>query len=702
MLLDNHFLIFKNRVGIRVDSLESIFHLKISLYRKLGRDEEGLWEVFVHKVNNKFYEFIFLDSIPRAIRDQFKVPGPFYLLADELKESFDPVAKQENKIKRLKLNIDSSFNNYLNSREKGNHYYRYIERKFDDPTAKALSRGYGLLVIIGALKGGYNVKEVYSAVTQLADENPQKYDFTFLLRSSRSFYRYLNGDSPIDFDDILINGLNQKPSNRRIKCKNTIEIVKKFLKHLNELPDTIITIMVNAIIIAFPNTYNGGRTISRPTVNNIKHRNEVEIRIAREGANYLDTVVNTIHRFPTQYPLDRVEIDFTKIHGEIKDDRDFKCTKVICKIIDTCTKATLGLSTGNGESFEVFRQAFCEMLNKTNGRLPAEIVVDRSPAFRSGEFERIDMFLRGLLGQDYLTVAKKARGKGSIESHWKTLFELYMPLVVGSVGGNIASSKRHRPKHEIWVLLKNAEYMRDDIEWESLVRQMDRQYNDTRVGENELSRIENFLYMNKPNSVQLANKHVAYISWIRRHETFGGLEFEIQSRGMDYFFGWLSSDVLTESQKEFIMKNTGKQFDVYHDPEKMKEVYVFEKDSLTYVDSHKCVRWFFGNKADQRKDPKRRQHLVNELKNRKTLAKDLVNRVQQTSDGLDLHSYLQEIQNSTKTEGELLEELTFRILSTMDRKDIDPFKGEPVERKPMQRVKLKDAIKPSKIKNRMA
>lgn len=702
MLLDDHFLIFKNRVAIRVDSLESIFHLKISLYRKLGRDDEGLWEVFVHKVDKKFREFIFLDSIPRAIRAQFKVPDPLDLLSDELREAFDPLKNQENKIQRLKLNIDSSFNNYLNGREKGNHYYRYIQRGFDDPVAKAFSRGWGLLEIIDALHGAYSVKEIYTTVSQLADEDPQKYDFTFLLRSSRSFYRYLNGDFPIDFDDILINGLKQKPSNRRIKCKNTIELVKKFLKHINELPDTIITIMVNAIIIAFPNTYNGGRIISRPTVNNIKHSNEVEIRIAREGANYLDSVVNTIHRFPTQYPLDRVEIDFTKIHGEIKDDRDFKCTKVICKIIDTCTKATLGLSTGKGESFEVFRQAFCEMLNKTNGRLPAEIVLDRSPAFRSGEFERIDMFLRGLLGEDYLTVVKKARGKGSIESHWKTLFELYMPLVVGAVGGNIASSKRHRPKHEIWILLKKAEYMRDDTEWESLVRQMDRQYNDSRVGENEFSRIENFLYMNKPNSVQLAKKHVAYVSWIRRHETFGGLEFEIQSRGMDYFFGWLSSDVLTESQKEFIMKNTGKQFDVYHNPEKMNEVYVFEKDSLTYVDSHKCVRRFFGNKVDQRKDPKQRQYLINELKNRKALAKDLVNRVQQTSHGLDLHSYLQEIQNSTKSEGELLEELTFRILSTMDRKDIDPFKGEPVERKPMQKVKLKDAIKLRKIKSKMA
>lgn len=702
MLIDDHFIILKERVAIRVDALESIFKLKISLYRKLGHDEEGVWEVFVHKVNNKFREFIFLDSIPRAIRDQFKVPDPQDLLTDELRESIDPLKKQESKIQRLKLNIDASFNNYLNGREKGNRYYRYIERKFDDPTAKALSRGYGLLKIIDALNGSYNVKEIYSAVTQLADEDPEKYDFTFLLRSNRSFYRYLNGNSRIDFDDILINGLKQKPSNRRIKCNNTIELVKKFLKHINELPDTIITIMVNAIIIAFPNTYNGGRIISRPTVNNIKHRNEVEIRIAREGANYVDTVVNSIHRFPTQYPLDRVEIDFTKIHGEIKDDKDFKCSKVICKVIDTCTKATLGLSIGNGESFEVFRQAFCEMLTKTNGRLPAEIVVDRSPAFRSGEFKRIDMFLMGLLGDDYLTVVKRARGKGSIESHWKTLFELYMPLVVGSVGGNIASSKRHRPKHEIWILLKKAEYMRDDTEWEKLVRQMDRQYNDSRVGENELSRIENFVYMNKPNSVQLTNKHAAYVSWIRRCETFAGLEFEIQSKGINYFFGWLSSDVLTEFQKEFIMKNTGKQFDVYHDPNKMNEVHVFEKDSLTYVDSHKCVRRFYGNKADQRKDPKRRQQLINELKNRKALAKDLVNRVQQTSDGLDLHSYLQEIQNSSKTEGELLEELTFRILSTMDRKDIDPFKGELVERKPMERVKLKDAIKPTKIKNAIA
>jgi hypothetical protein len=702
MHLDDHFLILKNRVAIRVDALESIFRLKISLYRKLGSEEEGLWEVFVYKIDKKFHEFIFIDSIPRNIRTQFKVPDPLDLLTDEIKELIDPIEKQSARIKRLKLQIDTSFNNYLNSRERGNHYYSYIEQKFDDLKAKAFSRGRGLLEIIDALHGSFNVKEIYTAVIQLAEENQEKYDFIFLLRSNRSFYRYLDGNAKIDYDGILINGLSQKPSNRSIKCKNTIELVKKFLKHINELPDTIITIMVNSIIMAFPNTYNGGRTISRPTVNNIKHRNEVEIKIAREGTNYLDKVVNTIHRFPTQYPLDRVEIDFTKIHGEIKDDRDFKCNKVICKIIDTCTGATLGLSTGNGESFEVFRQAFCEMLNKTNGRLPAEIVVDRSPAIRSGEFERIDIFLRGLLGEDYLTVVKKARGKGSIESHWKTLFELYMPLVVGQVGGNIASSKRHRPKHEIWILLKKAEYMRDDTEWESLVRQMDRQYNDSKVGENELSRIEKFVYMNKPNSVQLTNKHVAYVSWIRRHETFGGLEFEIQSRGMDYFFGWLSSDVITDSQKEFIMKNTGTQFDVYHDPDKMKEVYVFEKDSLTFVDSYKCVRRFYGNKADQRKDPKRRQHLINELENRKALAKDLMNRVQQASDGLDLHSYLQEIQNSTKTEEELLEELAFRVLSTLDRKDIDPFKGEPVERKPMQRVKLKDTIKPTKIKSKMA
>lgn len=696
-IIDEHFIIINDRAAIRIEALESIFGLKISLYRKLGNDEEGLWEVFVHKVNTKFYEFIFLDTIPRAIREQFRVPGPLDLMTDELRESIDPIKKQNSKIKRLKLSIDSSFNNYLNGTQKGNHYYRYIERKIDDETAKLFSRGYGLLEIIDALHGSNTVKDIYTAVTELADEYPDKYDFTFLLRSNRSFYGYLNSETSTDYDQILINGLKQKPSNRRIKCDNTIKLVIKFLKHINELPDTVITRNVNAIIIAYPNTFNGGRIISRPTVNNIKHQNEVEIRIAREGYNYLETVVNTIHRLPTQYPLDRIEIDFTKIHGEIKDDKDFKCTKIICKIIDGCTKATLGLSVGTGESFKVFREALCEMLNKTNGRLAAEWVVDKSPALRSAEFKRIDTFLQGLLGENYLTVVKRPRGKGTIESHWKTIFELYMPLHVGSVGGNIASSKRHRPKHEIRVLLKKAEFMRDETEWESLVRQMDRQYNASKAGDNELSRMEKFLFMNKPNSVQLSIKHVAYVSWIRRPETFSGLEFQIHSRGKDYYFGWISSDVQTEQQIQFILKNSGKQYDVFHDPERMNEVHVFEKDSLIYVDSFKCVRWFYGNKVDQRIIPKRRQQLISELYNRKTLAKELVKRVQLNSDGLDLHSYLQEIQNGTKSKEELLEELTNRILSNIERQDIDPFKGEPLERKPMQKAKLKDSIKATKI-----
>jgi transposase InsO family protein len=592
----------------------------------------------------------------------------------------------------------------------GTHYMRYVNKGYSQSQARILSKSFIMINVCLSISKHYSTDIIFYALQQLVNSNPEtnKYQFTFKLNSVRTFYNYLKKASNDRIEDIIEHGLLGKPSNRKSISKSTEDLVVELLKHFNQLSDETVTGYANTIIIALPLKYNNGKCISRQKVNQIKNgKRSNEIKVALFGNSWTkQNLLPNINRVKTQYPLDCVEVDFTKVHCKVVDE-NFEETKLfICRIIDRCTKAIIGLSSGRSECFDLFQIAYRRMLELTEGNHPVEIVHDDSTAFNSTEFKRIKAFLEGLGIK--VTLTRNCQAKGSVESHFKTLFDTYLPQHVGSLGGNIATTKKHRPKHEILILLQKKEYMENVVEWDKILRNINDKYNDTPKNGNAISPMEEFTTFDQPHAIHIEEKYLAFLSWHRTTRKFVESEFKVEFDKKVFHFGWKSEEILESPDKaKFLMERTGDQFDVYMHPisSATKSLYVFEKDTLKFLYTFKASQMYYGNYIDHQINPDRKKELQKAINSRNRLKamidnniKDLSKKLKQEL-GVDLTTFLKEKDKN----GEIskmkpnLGDSVMDLLENREAIQIDPFTSEVSTFRNKKAVK-RNKHKPQQVK----
>ncbi len=709
--MKGYFIIYQNRALIRYDAL---FYFGLNLdtvHEILKTKDESCWDFVYQAYDNVQHRYIFIDTIPVNVREKFQIPEPEEILRNENRKEIDLDDCKNQQVASLKLFIAHEYKMYMLEEDEGNSTYfvGYIEKGFSQEQSKILSRTRGILLICLRLKKDYSIELIYEALLQLKDENKDntKYFIAYDLKSLRTFYDHLSGNSNDDIDSIIIHGLTGKPGNRKSICDETEKLVVQLLQHFNQLSDKVVTNYANTIIKAHPDKYNHGKIISRQKVNQIKNGNHKNlIKAAIHGNQWIrDNFIPDVHRESTKFALDRVEIDFTKVHAAMVDDHEKKVKKFICRIKDDYSKAILGESSGRSESFDLFQIAFRKMLSKTGNRLPAELVYDKSPAFESAEFQRIKEFLNSLKVETTLT--RNCQAKGGIESHFKTLLEVYMPQYVGSLGGNIASTKKHRPRHEILVLFEKKDYMEEEFEWEKILEKMNNVYNATQSSSKELSPILKYHHSEKPHSIQIEEKYVAYLSWHHAHRKFSQAEFLVPFDGMDYFFGWTPNEITGSNEKQkFVTERVGDTFDLYMNPVRPNSIHVFELGTLRYVMQFPLKERLYGNRIDQKIDPSRRVKLLEFLRQRSLMEKNLKKLISEISRdvektlGADLSTVIKEIQkekNSSGKKGEVLDKI-LEIIQNRDVTKIDPFKSTSLQR-PMKKAGPRTVFKPFKIRH---
>jgi len=393
--MENYFLIYQGRALIRYEAL-FYFGFNMDALREMTHiAKDGSWESVYLNRDGAQQRYVVIESIPEKVRLEFKLPEPRDVREHQDSHKIDLDNLKTNKIAEIKLFFSHEYQKYMFGEDKisGTHFLRFVNEGYTLEEAKIMTRTYGILLISLQFKKLYSVEFIYHALSQLIEENKDnnKYRIVYKLKSLRTFYDHLRKGSESDIESIIINGLTGKPSNNGMTvCPATVKLVTELLKHFNHLSDEIVKNYANAIISARPDKYNNGKHISRTKVNQIKNGKDKNIiKAAIHGANWLrDNFTTDVHRVPTQYPLDCVEVDFTKVHAAIVDNDERKVKKFFCCIRDRCTKAILGLASGRSECFELFQITFRRMLEVTGYRLPAQIVYDPSPAFQSEEFER--------------------------------------------------------------------------------------------------------------------------------------------------------------------------------------------------------------------------------------------------------------------------------------------------------------------------
>jgi transposase InsO family protein len=710
--MKEYFLIYQGRALIKYEAL-FFFGLDLdSVNELLKQKTDTKWDFIYRSSGSTQSRYIFLDTVPENVREQYKIPSSQDVLRNEESHAIDVDNQKDKEIAKLRIFIEHDYKSYMQSEDKvdGTNFIRYISEGFSQVEAKTMSRIYGLLLVCLRLNNDFGIENIYHALSQLREENKDnnKYAILYDPKSVRTFYEHIRKASKNGIDSVVIHGLVGKSGNRRSICESTRKLTVELLSHFNNQSDKIVKDFANTIIIALPNKYNNGRIISRQKVNQIKNGEYKSLIKARiHGQAWIrDNFTPDIHRVETQFALDRVEVDFTKVHAAMVDDQGNKTKKFVCRIRDSHSRAILGESSGRSECFDLFQIAFRRMLNKTGSLLPAELVYDRSPAFSGKEFERIKGFMNSLYVET--TETRNCQAKGGIESHFKTLLEVYMPQYVGTLGGNVATTKRHRPKHEILVLLEKKEYLEEEDKWEGFLKEINNKYNTTPSSDQEIDPpISRYHNSEKPHSVRIEGKYVAYLSWHHTYRTFSQAEFPVHFDGKTFIFGWPEKEINESVEKQkFVTERVGDIFDIYMDPVCPTHIHVFERGTLKYVNQFPLKERYYGNKVDQKIDPTRRTALRETLHQRNMMKKNLQKQIAQISKevekdlGADLFSVIKDIQKKADASGKK-EDVMENILDMLGNRDvvkIDPFKS--AVQKPLKKIVPRTLFKPTTIKHK--
>jgi hypothetical protein len=347
------------------------------------------------------------------------------------------------------------------------------------------------------------------------------------------------------------------------------------------------------------------------------------------------------------------------------------------------------------------------MLGLTGGRVAAEIVFDKSPAFDCEEFERLRSFMEPI-GVKF-TLAKK-RAKGGVESHFRALFEL-LPQHVGSLGGNVSSTKKHRPRHEILVLLQQNEYLEDEEEWDKILFDINKRYNATPLAGEKLGKLETFLRGKTPHAMHLDEQYLAYVSWHHTSRQFLQSEFLIQFNKIDYYFGWSRKDINDSPEKQkFISVRTTDKFDLYMHPESPSKhpLYIFELGQPRLVEKFPLSKMLYGNAIDHKINPATKTELWDAIRQKKIQVQRIQSQLRTASKelksvlGVDLFTIVKEIQKNGETSttdgGDVMEQI-MKLIGNREVTKIDPFVSAPSSPNRSKHRQPKNLFKPSKVKH---
>lgn len=678
--LNEIMIIKKNRLAINSQFLHGLYKINKNIIDNAISSND--WEFTDRGIDGKFYKFIYVDSISSHLISQYKIPT-IESLDDDIKRKIDLDSQKQSTVTKIKLHLETKLKNKLIDESKddiGTILKAYIAEGLDVVTAGLFVRHHLLLEECATLSNHYSIENIYLAVDQLRTE--EKFDLIMMLKiKSRQFYTLLNDCIEFGVIAALRCGLKGKPSNNgTTTCDATKGLIVAMRMHFNNKSDTAIMHLTNTIILAKPGTYNNGRRISRPTVNRIKNERRILVGSGIGGDDYLmDVVLPHAKLLKPSYPLDKAEVDFSKVHMAIKNELSKKVKRVVCKIKDRCSGRIIGRGVYKSECYELFRQTLRDMFKTTGGVLAFEMVGDFSAVFRSKEFERVRKFIIALTGVFRQT--KSPRGKAGIESHFSTLVKTYMPEYIGSLGGNIATSKKNSPRKEILILLNDPKYMRTIQDCDKILYDIDKKYNLTPYTTSSRSPNEIYASLEKPHGIRCSPEIVAYLSFKRTSCKFKNSVFTLYYGNNTYTFGH-SPEFHVNNQEglDFIMDRTDDVFDLFYDTEKLSEIYVFEQKTAKFLMKLPLTEFLYGCKIDHILEPGRRVALLKFLRDRLELKKlikkqisELLSEIKDQT-GMEAHELLEHFTGSAK--GLEPDDILYEILDHLSNNEpikIDPF-----------------------------
>lgn len=499
-------------------------------------------------------------------------------------------------------------------------------------------------------------------------------DTSFKISSMKYFYNFLKRAESHKgrLETFIRHGLIGQPSNRERVNKKVEKLIVYFARHTNKVSARYIRHNVNIILLMTPKI-NGGKTISIQTVQRVLNQPEVRnlIRLNNsEDVQTLDRLLPYLLLQNAENSCDRFEMDFTKLQIAAKDDKNNITYFVICYVIDTYSKKIISYGIGKSENSVLALKVFEQAVLTIGNRLPAEIVIDKSSAFK-GSFKRIKKYTESL-GMIW-TVSSNPRRKAKLERLISTVQSVFLNPVFGYIGEGIKSKrKKARIGGEAVVILHDPEYVRNKQKLDYLMNQIVSDYNNTEIKENHPS--PNTLYRGskRKNAIRLLHWQPPFMFWAKHTIKVDSSVAIIVHKGIKR--GYVTYD------KELCLRTNGQCIDFFILPSSDKIAYAFEENSSNYLGQYELHHRVSCAKINQTARDKRlfKAHFLK----RQTLRNNLLD---------EMKSIDQDIKNDL---GSLPDELIHHRTSTKESIHQAEFrKALGIENKSVKSVDVYDVAK---------
>lgn len=171
-----------------------------------AKKESSSWESIYMTNKGVKRQYIFVESIPDKVRNQYQIPSPDQIRDSDFGKQIDLASQRAQAIATLKQIIDVEFTNFNIDEVSGlaSQFIGYVHQGYEINEAKLLSRTFGLLRICLRCKESHSIEHIYYALSELISENKDnnKYAILYKVPALRTFYAHMNKAASYRAEDI--------------------------------------------------------------------------------------------------------------------------------------------------------------------------------------------------------------------------------------------------------------------------------------------------------------------------------------------------------------------------------------------------------------------------------------------------------------------------------------------------------------------
>lgn len=514
--------------------------------------------------------FYAAETIPKKLFEMYNLPS-----LEEAAKQFSPQIRLKLKMKAQRSTpTDSELKLLINAAVDRAYKVEYLFYRSEHfaPVSSRLAQKYSVLKVLREYFDERPKQTTIKAVKEILTQ--PMFSHLEFPKEMGAFYSYLDrAIKAKDLQKFTLGRLNVNANAKKIN-DDVLELIRIFGGHANGISAEMVMILVNTVLIVFPNI-NGKKLLEIRTIQTKLVELKTDIKIYKEGEDFVKKRLSAyLHMHSALHPFDQFFMDEWWLEFACRKSNK-RIRKIVLGIMDGRSKKMVNKWLVHGLNSEIIKSFLFETIELCRGRFSAEFLCDLASYNVCKEMSRMFNYLvhkcRKLPNKFAWTKTSEPNRK-EIERFWEIFGSHYLSPHVGATGQGITATRENAsPAKIIEILIEDPAFLEDEAEVDRLIDHLFNQYNTKSVHLDLDSPNEIFRDNKAINAITLEPVDYAFMFGIKDSRKYE--RSEITFRGRDY----------QTFDKNISRICHDKRVDFYYHDRFPDSVFVFLEDSMDLV-----------------------------------------------------------------------------------------------------------------------